>query len=901
MFSTRGCCVRLTNVCITIWAACSTIAAILAAARTSFAEAVRLNPQYATALNNLGTALQALGESAAAAESFRRAIQLQPNYPEAHFNLGTHLQTEGEFEPAIARFREAIRLRPNYARAHFHLGQVLVSLRRDYDALACYKEAVRLQPDNAEMQLRLGDHLVLKKDWSEAIEALETRLRTSAQSSGANGPLGPCTPIGVRLANVCCRFRSAMVRRRTTIESGRDYLSRAIPSLDAALVLAAPAGYCATTATQRPGINAGTCSIFHTREITGRLRIGYLSGDFYDHPIAHLLQGLFERHDRARFEVFAYSFGVPDDSVYRKRIIAGCDHFSEVAILSIPDLARRIAADGIHILVDLMGHTGVNRLGALALRPAPIQVSFLGMLGTMGADFIDYLIGDQFVTPPEFATGFTEKFAIMPHSYFIAEPEPALPEANVRRADHGLPETGFVYCSFNNTYKFEPRMFEVWMNILRQVPNSVLWLFSSGSIAEENLRREAKARDIDPQRLVFALFRPRPEHLLRHRAADLFLDSLVYNAAATSSLALQVGLPVLTCLGDTFASRVGASLLNAAGLPELVAANLEEYEHGPSNSRGSPMKWHNCVRNSWRSGRVHLYSTRRASSAIWNVPIRRCGTIILRVGRHNRSTWLKCNRPAITDFPTQISTAGSFQNPLKRDGKSRLQFDPLAGDRMIERQPPGVQSQAFGGDDVGPVIRIPNDGTTQPGHMDSYLVLTARLQFHFDQRYLAGNLHHSVMANGAFGIGPIRLATAHSQGASFDQITFDHAFGRRRRSLHHRQVGFHHSRPIRLQRVEDSLRAGKHQQPGGVAVEPMDDKCPAARRACKSAFRWTKAVSVFSSSVETVSNPGGLSMTMRASSSKTMTTPDCFRPCALTAARSRAIAIRSVGRIGWSY
>jgi predicted O-linked N-acetylglucosamine transferase (SPINDLY family) len=325
-------------------------------------------------------------------------------------------------------------------------------------------------------------------------------------------------------------------------------------------------------------------SLQRPRTRTGRLRVGYLSGDFYDHPIAHLVQGIFGWHDRDHFEIFAYSFGPADDSVYRRHIIAGCEHFVDVADLSVPELARRIAADGIHLLVDLMGHTGINRLGALALRPAPVQVSFLGMLGTTGADFLDYLITDRTVTPPEFAADFTEKFVTLPHSYLIAEPlgadaRPAEPEDRAAlRSAHGLPERAFVYCSFNSTYKIEPRAFDVWMRILSRVPDSVLWLYTAGPAFEDNLQREAAAHGVDPGRLVFARFVPRPEHLRRHRAADLFLDTLLYNAAATASLALQAGLPVLTCPGDTFASRVGASLLHAVGMPELVASDVAEYE-----------------------------------------------------------------------------------------------------------------------------------------------------------------------------------------------------------------------------------------------------------------------------------------------------------------------------------
>jgi predicted O-linked N-acetylglucosamine transferase (SPINDLY family) len=225
-----------------------------------------------------------------------------------------------------------------------------------------------------------------------------------------------------------------------------------------------------------------------------------------------------------------------------------------------------------------MGYTGSNRIAALSLRPAPILVSFLGMLGTMGAEFIDYVITDRIVTPPDFAPAFTEHFVTMPHCYLIAEPEPTLPIPLPDRTVYGLPPTGFVYCSFNGTYKIEPRTFGLWMRILTQVPDSVLWLYSTGEVYEDNLRREASAQGVAADRLVFAPFLPRAKHLVRHRAADLFLDTLLYNAAATASLALQMGLPVLSRIGDTFASRVGASLLNAAGLPELIASDLRHYE-----------------------------------------------------------------------------------------------------------------------------------------------------------------------------------------------------------------------------------------------------------------------------------------------------------------------------------
>jgi predicted O-linked N-acetylglucosamine transferase (SPINDLY family) len=557
------------------------------AARAAFEEAVRLNPRYAVAHNNLGALLLGQRQLDAAADRFLEALSLRPDYPEARHNLGATFLALGDNVTAADHFREAIRLRPGYARAHLHLGQALEQQARWPDALASYENAARLQPDDAETLRRLGDLLILKRDWPAALAALE---RAAALRPDEAEPFARL----VYARQQVCDWRSYGADVDRLWNDAEKQLAAgeatAVVPFHALIlpwprqrVFAVARSHCEALLRQqaRPGRSP---NVDHPRTRSGRLRVGYLSGDFYDHPVGHLLQGLFGRHDRDQFEVFAYSFGPADASVYRQRITETAEHFIDVATSSLPDLARRIAADGVHILVDLMGHTGVNRLAALAARPAPIQVSFLGMLGTTGAEFIDYLITDRTVTPPEFAADFTEKFVTLPHSYLIAEPlGAALPPAESEgkpqlRRVHGLPEDAFVFCSFNSTYKIEPRVFGAWMRILAAVPEGVLWLYTAGPAFEDNLRREAEVRDVAAGRLVFAPFVPRPEHLRRHQAADLFLDTLLYNAAATASLALQAGLPVLTCPGETFASRVGASLLNAVGMPELVATNLEEYE-----------------------------------------------------------------------------------------------------------------------------------------------------------------------------------------------------------------------------------------------------------------------------------------------------------------------------------
>jgi predicted O-linked N-acetylglucosamine transferase (SPINDLY family) len=311
----------------------------------------------------------------------------------------------------------------------------------------------------------------------------------------------------------------------------------------------------------------------------GRLRVGYLSGEFRDHAVSHLVQGVFGLHDRGGFEVFAYSFGPDDGSPYRRRIARDCDHFRDLRGATLADSARCIHHDRLHVLVDLQGHTGFSRMSVLALRPAAVQVNYLGHPGTSGADFLDYLVGDPVVTPPERAAAYRERVVTLPHCYLATDNGQAVAASAGSRAEHGLPEAGTVFCAFNNGYKIEPEVFGAWMRVLLRVPGSVLWLSPAAAPVEDNLRREAEARGVAGGRLVFARRVPgKAEHLARHRLADLFLDTWVYNGHTTAADALWAGLPVLTCPGETFAARVGASLLTAVGLPDLIATDRMSYE-----------------------------------------------------------------------------------------------------------------------------------------------------------------------------------------------------------------------------------------------------------------------------------------------------------------------------------
>ncbi len=551
-----------------------------ALARLFFEKATLANPNYAIAFNNLGVVLQGLKLYDDAKVSFENALNIRPNYPEAHFNIANTLFNLGDVVGAIEHYKKAITNKPDYAKAYFQMGLSFQQLRRDYDALVCFQNAVKLSPNDAAMLAKLGDHLLVKQDWKEAIEVLEKAVELSLFEGEGFVTLCHARQLVGDWSSYTKDVDLLWRGFEICIEKGESpsigpFQSLTLPlSLDQLQMIA-------RERSKNIKQKIGTLGSFvqNDNKANGRLRIGYLSGDFYDHPISHLLHGFFGRHDLGKIEVFVYSFSHNDESVFRKRIEKESEHFINVAGMSARAIGNQIASDNIQILVDLMGYTGINRIDCFAMRPAPIQVNFLGMLGTMGADFIDYIITDSFLTPVDYQNYFDEKFIYMPHSYLIAELEPdCLPE-KVDREKYGLPANGFVFCSFNNSYKIEPKGFSIWMRILNQVPGSVLWFAGAGGVLlEKNLRKEAFRCGVDENRLIFSGFLPRTEHIKRHHVADLFLDSFIYNAAATSSLALQLGLPVITCPGDTLASRVGGSLLRSAGLPELIAKDSNDYE-----------------------------------------------------------------------------------------------------------------------------------------------------------------------------------------------------------------------------------------------------------------------------------------------------------------------------------
>lgn len=508
----------------------------------SYRQALALKPDFADAWNNLGNALQQTHQTDDAIAYYRRAIGLRPEFTDAWNNVGSALQDKGQFADAEAAFRRAAALDPRHVTAHFNLAFLLEGQERADEALTHYDQVLALDPEHEDARLRRFRLRLSTGDWSGFEPDIGEIRRRIASSS--TGPIVP-------------------------------YLLAPVPGVSAADQRRVAESYARRRfAARRP--DRWMCRTPAERARDARLRIGYLSSDFREHAVAYLLAEIIELHDRSRFDVLAYSLGPDGDSAMRRRLCAAFDEMRDLEHLSVDAAAECIADDRIDILVDLNGYTGADRPEILALRPAPIQVNYLGYPGTMGASFIDYLIADRFICPPPAAAHYTEALACLPHSYQPNDrkrPIGARPE----RHDVGLPESGFVFCAFNATYKITPAVFGIWMTLLRDVPDAVLWLMAENQKTAANLRRAATAHGVAPERLVFAPRAPVSDHLARYLLADLFLDTLPYNAHTTASDALWAGVPVLTCAGETFAGRAGGSIVRAAGLPELVVDTMDDY------------------------------------------------------------------------------------------------------------------------------------------------------------------------------------------------------------------------------------------------------------------------------------------------------------------------------------
>jgi predicted O-linked N-acetylglucosamine transferase (SPINDLY family) len=538
----------------------------------SYDKALSLNPSSPTAYYMKGLALSDLGNYVESLECYERATVLAPTYAEAWCNRGNVLYKLNRHDEALAAYNKSLRLRPDLVEGWTSLGSLLGVLTRFDEALAVFEKALALKPHFAEAWGRRGDVYTELKRYEEAFASYDrafTIMPTMKYVEGGRLHAKAMMCDWSDWKAEVSRFLSAMRKGIPSL----PFQTLSIPSSPADQL------ECAKRFVADQGLMAHPASRKRPSYSLDRIHIAYLSADFNRSPVAHLITELFELHDRSRFEVIGISFGRDDKSDMRSRLIKSFDRFHDVKVKADGEVARLLAELQVDIAVDLMGHTQGSRPNIFAQHPAPIQVSYLGYPGTMGTSFIDYIIADKIAVPFEQQRFYSEKIVHLPDCYQVNDSQRKVAARTPTRQENGLPEDAFVFCCFNGTYKITPPVFDMWMRLLRAVKGSVLWVSGDNRSAQTNLRREAAARGIDPVRLIFIDRLPQMEdHLARHRLADLFLDTLPYNAHTTASDALRTGLPVVTCCGETFAGRVATSLLCAVGLSELVTHNLEEYE-----------------------------------------------------------------------------------------------------------------------------------------------------------------------------------------------------------------------------------------------------------------------------------------------------------------------------------
>lgn len=577
----------------------------LEAAEAAYGRVIAINPRVAVAHNNLGTVLKDLGRLDAAVSSLERAISLQADYAEALYNLATVLREQGRLEEALGCYGRAVALRPDYFDAINNAGIILQELGRAGEAVDLHRRLVSAAPSRADVYNNLGTALLsagraaeareafqhavtLRENFPEAYHNLGNAAHELGDVAGAIGAYEHALRLRPDYAEAYCQ----LVYHRRQACAWNDFGADEDEMLELVRRGARVAPFfqlttCASAADQLVCARRWAASITRDHRAAfrhaaakrdGRIRLGYLSGDFHQHATAHLVAELFECHDRSRFEVIGYSYGPDDRSPMRARLVRAFDRFIDFRTLSHSQAAAAIHDDGVDILIDLKGYTHGARPAIAAQRPAPVQVGYLGFPATTGADFIDYLLVDSFVVPADQRQFFSEQLVYLPGCYQVNDRKREIADYVQSRPACGLPADAFVFCSFNNSYKISPPVFDVWMRLLKAVPGSMLWLLSSNELVEQNLSAEAEKRGVDPRRLVFAPIVPPAEHLARLHNADLFLDTSPCNAHTTASDALWAALPVLTCSSDTFAGRVAGSLLHAVGIPELITRSLEEYE-----------------------------------------------------------------------------------------------------------------------------------------------------------------------------------------------------------------------------------------------------------------------------------------------------------------------------------
>ena len=552
----------------------------------SLEKSIQIMPNYYPAYNSIGNALRALHRHDDSLKYFDKAISIKSNYFEAYSNKGAALLELKQFESALECCDKAIRIKTNYPQAWSNKGSAYKELGRYEEAVSAFQQALSFDPKLLESWINLGSTFIELKHYDEALACY---LKAFELKNNHHFLIGTI----LHLKMMLCDWSG--------INNLYDTVQRELRNMN---LVAEPFGF--------QGISDSESDLYLCAKLYAnhlfpqrsypfefdqcrpekKIRIGYVCGELRNQATSILIAELFELQNNDQFEIYGFDNGWDDGSDIRKRINKAFHKIIDITRFSDLEAAKMINGFDIEILVNLNGYFGKNRQGIFSYRPSPIQVNYLGFPGTLGVEYMDYLIADKIAIPESSQAYYAEKIAYLPDSYQVNDSKRKISDKDFTRIELGLPDKGFIFCCFNNNYKITPTTFDSWMRILKRVENSVLWLLEDNVTATKNLATEAQKRGIGSNRLIFAKRIDHPEHLARHRVADLFIDTLPYNAHTTASDALWAGLPVLTCMGNTFPGRVAASLLTAIDLPELITYSQVDYENLAIELANNPEKLH---------------------------------------------------------------------------------------------------------------------------------------------------------------------------------------------------------------------------------------------------------------------------------------------------------------------
>ena len=499
---------------------------------------IKINPNFAEAYNEKGGALNELKRFESSIESYNQAIKINSNYADAYYNKGVVLQSLRKLKLAIECYEKAIKINPNFFQAHNNKAFALQKLNKIDDSMQSYYRAFSINP---ESDFLLGDLIHSKnkicdwKNFNDDLKILEKKIIQKKKSS-------------------------------TPFPTLHLYNSPSLQKLSAEIW-------------NKEKFNNKDILGFNLSKSSKKIRIGYYSSDFYNHAMSYLLAGLFELHNKSKFEIFGFSFSPEKNDEMRKRIAQSFNQFIDINLKTdkeVAELSRKLKID---IAVDLLGFTSNNRMGIFSEKCAPIQINYLGYPGTSGSKFIDYIVADKTLIPKKYQKYYSEKIIYLPDTYQVRDSKQKISTKIIKKENFNLPKNNFIFCCFNQNYKITPSIFNIWMRLLKKINKSVLWLLEDNPTASINLKKEAENKGINSERIIFAKRIPQSEHLARHKIADLFIDTFPYNAHTTCSDALWSGLPVITLAGESFASRVGASILKAIDLKELITTSEKDYEN----------------------------------------------------------------------------------------------------------------------------------------------------------------------------------------------------------------------------------------------------------------------------------------------------------------------------------